>query len=79
MNLSSLKFPTVITVKVIANAPKNEIVGQMENGVWKIRISAPREKGKANKELTQFLEETFGRKIEILSGLHEPLKRVKIH
>lgn len=71
--------PSVITVKVTANAPKNEIIGQMENGVWKVRVSASREKGKANKELIQFLEETLGRKIEILSGHHEPLKRIKIY
>ncbi len=43
-----------LSVKVIANASRNEILGFV-NGTWRLRIAAPPEKGKANKELIEFL------------------------
>lgn len=44
----------VIKVKVTPNAPKNQIVGWLNNTL-KIKIAAPPQKGKANKELINFL------------------------
>ncbi len=49
---------TKISVKVQPNAGRNEIVGLVE-GVWKIKIGAPPDKGKANKELLDFLSEVL--------------------
>jgi uncharacterized protein len=43
-----------LTVKITPNSSRNEILGQM-NGVWRIKIAAQPEKGKANKELIEFL------------------------
>jgi uncharacterized protein (TIGR00251 family) len=43
-----------IWVKVTPNSPRNQIQG-LANDVWKIRIAAPPDKGKANKELLEFL------------------------
>jgi uncharacterized protein (TIGR00251 family) len=45
-----------ILVKVQPNAGRNEVVGQA-NSVWKIKIAAPPDKGKANKELVDFLSD----------------------
>ena len=59
-----------ISVKVLPNAGKNEIIGPV-NGVWRIKIAAPPDKGKANKELVDFLSEILGvrkNNLNILKG-----------
>jgi uncharacterized protein len=61
---------TKISIKVIPNAGKNEVV-DFSNGVWRIRVGAPPDKGKANKELISFLSKTLGLRkdnLEILIG-----------
>ena len=45
---------TRITVQVQPNARRNEVVG-FESGVLQVRIAAPPVKGKANRELIEFL------------------------
>lgn len=60
----------VISVKVIPNAKRNEIVG-WENEELKIRIKAVPEDGKANEELIRFLAKTLKiskSQIEIVRG-----------
>ena len=59
-----------LTIKVTPNAGHNEVTGYKE-GVWQIKIGAAPDKGKANKELIDFLAEKLGiRKsaIEIIKG-----------
>ncbi len=48
-----------ITVRVHPNATKNEVLG-FSDGVWLVKISAPPVKGKANKELINFLSKVLG-------------------
>ena len=55
-----------ISVKVQPNAGRNEIVGQVE-GIWKIKIGAPPDKGKANKELLDFLSQILNIRKDSLS------------
>ncbi len=55
-----------ISVKVQPNAGRNEIVGLVE-GVWKIKIGAPPDKGKANKELLDFLSQVLNIRKDSLS------------
>ena len=43
-------------MKVTPNASRNELVG-LTGGAWKIKIAAAPDKGKANKELIDFLSE----------------------
>jgi uncharacterized protein (TIGR00251 family) len=43
-----------ISVRVIPNAPRNQVASQSD-GVWKIKVAAPPQKGKANQELLEFL------------------------
>lgn len=69
-----------LTVKVTPNAKKNGIVG-LHEGVLKVRIQAPPDKGKANDELIAFLAKVFHvakNQIRIVSGHASRLKRVEI-
>jgi uncharacterized protein (TIGR00251 family) len=62
---------TNISVKVQTNASRNEVIGQAE-GVWKIKIAAPADKGKANKEIVHYFSELLNIKkvqINILRGI----------
>ena len=45
---------TKITVQVQPNARQNEVVG-FEGGVLQVRVAAPPVKGRANRELIEFL------------------------
>jgi uncharacterized protein (TIGR00251 family) len=71
----------IISVKVIPNAKKSEIVSE-ENGVLKIRLHASPEKGKANAALIAFLAEEFQvpkTNITIVKGHTSSNKMVKIY
>jgi len=70
-----------LRVKVIPRSPKNEIVGEMEDGTLKVRIAAAPEKGEANDELCALLAERYGvprDQVRILSGHATPRKLVRI-
>ena len=61
---------TNISVKVQPNAGRNQVVG-FKNGVCKIKIAAPPDKGKANKEIIIFLSNILGLRknsINIIKG-----------
>ena len=47
-----------VEVRVVPGAPRNQVAGIAE-GVWRIKIAAPPEGGKANEELIGFLAETL--------------------
>lgn len=67
-------------IKIIPSSSKNEIVEQ--NGDFlKIKIKAPAEKGKANRELIKFLAKEFKIKknqIEIVKGEKSKQKIIRI-
>lgn len=70
----------IIKVKVITNAKRNEIVEQ-DGNYFKIKISAPPVKGKANKELIYFLSKYFKvpvNKIRIIKGEKSKNKIIKV-
>jgi len=59
-----------ISVKVQPGASKNELLG-LKGDVLRLKIAAPPEKGKANKELVDFLSQRLGipkADIAIVSG-----------
>jgi|WetSurMetagenome_2_1015567.scaffolds.fasta_scaffold91049_2 uncharacterized protein len=61
---------TRIAIKVTPNAGRSQVV-DFSNGEWRIKIGAPPDKGKANKELIIFLSKFLGLRkdnIEILTG-----------
>jgi uncharacterized protein (TIGR00251 family) len=70
-----------ITVKVIPKSSKTEIVGQLPDGTWKVKVAAAPEKGRANKALCEFLANHFGvaqSRVTIVSGGTSHRKRVRI-
>ena len=61
----------VLPVKIIVNAPQNQVLGYNARGELKIKIRALPEKGKANLELLDFLSKLFSLSksdISIISG-----------
>ena len=71
---------TIIRVKVLPRASKDQIVGQ-ENGVFKVKLTAPPVEGRANKALNAFLAKRLGLpkgSVEIVSGKRSRLKSVRI-
>jgi uncharacterized protein (TIGR00251 family) len=60
------KHDTRLVVKVTPNAGRNEIIG-LKAGVLHVKVDAPPEKGKANKELIDLLADKLGiRKSSVL-------------
>ncbi len=69
-----------IAVKITPNAGRNEISG-LADDVWRIKIAAPPEKGKANKELIEFLSKCLGTKkdnVIIIKGQNSHNKLVMV-
>jgi uncharacterized protein (TIGR00251 family) len=70
-----------LRVKVVARSAKSEVAGELGDGVLKVKIAAPPEKGKANEELCRVLAEHYGvpkSAVSIASGHTASLKLVKI-
>ena len=70
-----------IRVKVIPKSSKTELAGVLADGTWKIKIAAVPEKGKANRELIEFLAEKLNvakSRIHIVSGGTSHLKRIRV-
>ena len=71
----------IIKIKATPWASKSEFFSVLENWVLKIRIKAPAEKWKANKELINYLSRELNLKknnFEIISGDTDQVKRIKI-
>ena len=70
-----------LRVKARPGAGKTEIKGVLDDETIKINIFAPPVKGKANKELINFLSKEFEvlkNNVKIISGAGERVKLVKI-
>jgi uncharacterized protein len=71
---------TLLNLKVSPGASANKIMN-WNAGILKVRIKAPPEKGKANKELIHFLAKLLGTaptNLELVSGESSRNKRVRI-
>ena len=71
-----------VNVKVIPRSSKSEVIGEMADGVLKVKLAAVPEKGKANQELCDVLARHFGvptRDVELVAGATSTRKRVRIH
>ena len=78
---SAINKAVEIRVKVIPKSAKTELVGQLPDGTWKIKVAAAPEKGKANRALREFLAKHFGlgvSRVQIVSGETSPIKRIRI-
>ena len=71
---------TVIAVKVVPRAAKDEIVGWLEDAL-KVRVQAPPQDGRANRALEMLLAEALSLKknaVTVTTGRASALKRVAI-
>jgi len=68
----------IINLKIIPNSGKTEIVEQMTDGVWKMRVKAIPEKGKANQEIERYFKKVLKKSIVIIMGKTQGRKRVRI-
>jgi hypothetical protein len=69
-----------LTLKIVPNAKKTEVVG-VENDAVKLRLSALPIEGRANEELVAFFSKSFKmakRDVEIISGELGRNKRVRV-
>ncbi len=66
-----------LAVKVTPNASRNEIIG-FTGGVLQVRIAASPVKGKANKELTDFLSKALGVRKSSISIIKGQTSRNKV-
>ncbi len=66
-----------ISVRVYPNAGRNEVVSLI-NGVFRVRITAPPVKGKANKELVAFLSRLLGTSKDSISIIKGHANRNKL-
>jgi len=67
------------TLRVIVkpNSSKDEIV-KLDDKELIVRIAAPPEKDKANKELIKFLSKRFKKRVKIIKGLKSRKKTITI-
>ncbi len=66
-----------LSIKVTPNAGRNEIAG-FTDGVLQVKIAAPPVKGKANKELIDFLGKALGIRKTSLSIVRGQTSRSKV-
>ncbi len=73
------KNPLYIKVKVQSKAPKTEIVDQLEDGIYKIKVAAQPIRGKANDELLKYLKKNLGlTDAQIVSGGRDSVKLIRL-
>jgi uncharacterized protein (TIGR00251 family) len=66
-----------LAIRVNPNAGRNEITGWRDD-VLQVKIAAPPEKGKANKELIDFLSKALGVKKDAISIIKGHTSRNKV-
>lgn len=72
---------TVLKVKLIPRSARNEVVGFMEDGTLKIKLTAPPVEGQANKAVLKYLSGILkvpAANLEIISGRTSHNKLISI-
>jgi uncharacterized protein (TIGR00251 family) len=77
MTAGSSNGGTRLAIKATPNAGRNDISGY-KDGVLQVKIAAPPEKGKANKELVDFLSEVLGVRKSAISIIKGHTSRNKV-
>ncbi|MBD3311814.1 MAG: hypothetical protein GF349_05005 [Candidatus Magasanikbacteria bacterium] len=74
-------MPKTYKIKVLPRSSKNEIVGKMEDGSIKVKLTAAPVGGEANKKLIALLSKEWKipkSKIKIVKGLRSKNKLIEI-
>jgi len=80
LRVENTKEGIIFAVKVVPGSSKTSLA-EILDGMLKIKIAAPAEKGKANSALIDFLSDIIGVKknsITITSGQTNPVKTINI-
>lgn len=80
LDLSTEQDAVLLPVKIIPGASRTGYIGEWD-GRARFAVSAPPEKGKANKAIVVYLAKLLGirkRDVTIVSGLTSPQKTVRI-
>ena len=73
------KSPLYLRVKILPKSPKNEIFDRLEDGTYKIRVTAAPLKGAANEGLCRFLKKALeAREVVVVTGGREKVKLIRI-
>lgn len=71
---------TILGVKVVPGSSRTAVAGTW-NGMLKVKVAAPPEKGKANKALVEFIATALGiraKDVTVVSGETNPVKHIEI-
>jgi uncharacterized protein len=66
-----------LSVKVVPGARRDRIIGWLD-GVLKVAVGAPPERGKANEAVTRLLGATLGVEVRLIRGEHSPHKILEV-
>ena len=80
LNIRQTTEGVIITVKVVPASSKTAVAGVLD-GALKIKIAAQPEKGKANRQLIEFMAGRLGirkKDVTILAGKTNPVKQIQI-
>ena len=80
LNIQQVDNNAVFQVKIVASSSRTAVAGQLD-GMLKIKIAAPPEKGKANQAIIKFLAAKLGikkKQVVIASGLTSTIKQIRI-
>lgn len=73
------KNPLYIKAKIQSKAPQTEIVDQLDDETYKIKVAAQPIRGKANAELLKFLKKSLSLSdVEIVSGGRDSVKLIRL-
>ncbi|MBC7927033.1 MAG: DUF167 domain-containing protein [Bryobacteraceae bacterium] len=76
-----LEGSLTLTLKVVPKSSCDEVIGFLDNGSLKVKVTAAPDKGKANAAVCALLASAFGvaqSKVELLRGLSSSTKQVRI-
>ena len=71
----------MLRVKVIPKSSRDEIVETLDDGTWKVKVTAAPERGKANAAVCELLARHFDvpkSRVTVVSGHTSHLKQVHI-
>ncbi len=80
LNIQQIDNDAVFQVKIVASSSRTAVAGRLD-GMLKIKVAAPPEKGKANQAIIKFLAKELGvkkRQVVIASGLTSTIKQIRI-
>ncbi len=81
LTIQELDGGAVFTVKVVPGSSGPTRICELLDGMLKIKVSAPPEKGKANQCLVRFVAQMLDVKrnaVSIVAGKRSPVKRVQV-